>query len=309
MFCLAVASGPGAKTVSVGFLSPLPSTVFEGQKTTILVFVQPASRLCVLTIRYKGGRTERRQQSALKGRASWSVRIPAVPPGMATVTVTCKGAGTVRGTTLVQWALQTPRLSVGKRGWSQLNQSFGTASDVSYGFVLRNERVRFDAINVAILVNFVDSANRVLGSARSTINRLPAGATVYSGGKQSLSTQVPVARLEIVVGPATSAQKVLSTPPLISDVVITPDRAGAYVDSVQGQLLNVAQSPLQSADVGIVLLDASGNIVGGGTTFVPGPIAHGARQFFSAPFIFNTVPAANASSALVSAVPTYPSTP
>jgi hypothetical protein len=66
---------------------------------------------------------------------------------------------------------------------------------------------------------------------------------------------------------------------------------------------------MQSADVGIVLVDAAGTIVGGGTTFVSGPIAHGARQFFSASFIFNTVPAANAASALVSAVPTYPLTP
>ena len=307
VLCLAVASSPAAKAVTVGFSGLLPSPVFEGQKATIAVYVQPASPLCILTIRYKGGRTDRRQQAAPKGRASWTVRIPAVPPGPATVMVSCKGAGTVRGTMLVQWPLQAPLLSVGKSGWSQRNQ-FATTSDVSYGIALRNERVRFDALNVAVLVNFVDATNRVLGSARTTVSRIPSGSTFYVGGSQSIPTQTPVARLEIVVGPATSAQKVASVPPLVSDVVISPDRDGAYVESVHGQLLNAYQAPMQSAYVGVVLLDSGGNIVGGGLTIVDGPISHGARVFFLATSGFTAVPVGRASSAVVSAVPTYPST-
>ena len=304
VLCLAVASGPAAKAGYISF-SGLPSTVYEGQKTTIKVYVRPASPLCVLTIRYTGGRTDRRQQAAPKGNASWTLRVPNVPPGTATVTVTCKGAGTVRDTMLVQWALQAPLLSVGQTGWSQRNLPLSTGSLVSYGLVLRNERARFDAIYVTVLVNFVDAENRVLGSSRRTLVRVPASFTVYVGGLQSLPTQTPVARLETVVGPAKSAQRVASAPPLISDVVIAPDRAGTYVDSVRGQLLNAYQSPMRSADIGIVLLDSAGNIVGGGFTHALGPISNGARVFFSAAFTFRPIPVGNATSALVSAVPTY----
>jgi hypothetical protein len=305
VLALAVASSPAAKRNDIGFSGVPPSPAYEGQTARIAVYVRPASPRCTLTIRYTGGRTDRRVQAAPKGRAEWNIRIPAVPPGQAAVTVTCKGAGTVRGTMLVQWPLQTPLLSAGKSGWSQRNQTFGTSSDVSYGVAVKNERARFDAVNVAVLVNFVDDANRVLGSARNSLSRIPAGGTFYLGGSLSIPTQTPIARLEIVVGPATSAQIVPSQPPLISDVAIVPARDGTYVDSVRGQLLNTYQFPMQSARLGIVLLDSSGNIVGGGQTTAQGPIAKGARVLFVATSSFRAIPLSRASTGLISAVPTY----
>ena len=305
MLALAVASSTAAKRNIIGFSGLLPSPAFEGQTVRIAVYVRPASPLCTLTIRYVGGRTDRKVQAAPTGRAEWNVRIPNVPPGKAAVIVTCKGAGTVRGTMLVQWALQAPLLSAGNSGWSQRSQTFSTSSDVSYGVAVKNERARFDAANVAVLVNFVDDANRILGTARNTISRIPAGGTFYVGGSQSIPTQTPIARLEVVVGPATSAQIQPSLPPLISDVAIVPSRDGMYVDSVHGQLLNAYQFPMQSARIGIVLLDAAGNIVGGGLTTVLGPIAHGARVFFVAASGFRAIPLSRASTGVISAVPTY----
>jgi hypothetical protein len=304
-----VASGPAARGVAVGFNPGLRTPVFIGQTTTISVFVQPGSALCTLSIRYTGGRTDRRTGAAPRLRVAWNVRIPAVPPGPASVTVSCKGSGTAKGTMLVQWPLQAPLLTLGQSGWSQRNRSAGTGSDVSYGLAVKNERARFDAVNVNVLVNFVDDTNRVLGTARKTIGLIPAGGTYYVGGLLGLATQTAVTRLEIVVGPAKSAQKVETTPPLISDVVIIPNKDGVYVDSVQGQLLNTSENPMQSADVGIVLVDSAGNIAGGGSTSAPGPVQHGAREFFRAASSFGPVPLSRASSALVSAVPRYLSTP
>jgi hypothetical protein len=309
MLSVAVASSSGAKVLGVSFSPGLPSQVFEGQRTTISVVVLPASRLCVLTIRYKGGRLDRRPQAALRGHASWTLRVPSVPPGAATVTVSCAGAGRVSGTMLVQWALQAPKLGVRKRGYTQ--RTFSDRSDVSYGLALRNERVRFDAANIDVLVNFVDSTNRVLGSDHRSVSRIPAGSTFYVGSQASISTATPVARLEIIITAATSAQKQISVPPLISDVIIVPEMnpptgVEPHVDSVRGQLLNHYRSPMQSADLGIVIVDAGGNILGGGSTGAPGPLSYGAREFFNASGTFSAIPFGKAASVLVSPVPTYP---
>jgi hypothetical protein len=310
MLSAAVASSSGAKALGVSFSPGLPSQVFEGQRTTISIVVQPASRLCALKIRYKGGRLDRRTQAALHGRASWTLRVPAVPPGTATVSVSCAGAGSVSGTMLVQWALQAPKLAVTKRGYTQRTTSTDR-SDVSYGLALRNERVRFDAGNVNVLVNFVDSTNRVLGSDHRSVSRIPAGSTFYVGNQTSISTATPVARLEIIITAATSVQKQISVPPLISDVTIVPEMnpppgVGPHVDSIRGQLLNHYRSPLQSADLGIVIVDAGGNILGGGSTGAPGPLSYGAREFFDASGTFSAIPLSKAASVLVSPVPTYP---
>jgi hypothetical protein len=71
-------------------------------------------------------------------------------------------------------------------------------SEVSFGLTLHNERSRSDAANVAVLVNFVDSTNRVLGTAHLVVGRLPASSTFSTfslGGQQLLSTKSVVSRL------------------------------------------------------------------------------------------------------------------
>ena len=63
---------------------------------------------------------------------------------------------------------------------------------------------------------------------------------------------------------------------------------------------------MQSADLGLVVLDVQGNIVGGGQVAVPGPISVGSREFFNASGSFNTIPIGRAASVLVSPVPSFP---
>jgi hypothetical protein len=64
---------------------------------------------------------------------------------------------------------------------------------------------------------------------------------------------------------------------------------------------------MQNADLGLVVLDGAGNILGGGQVGAQGPLSVGSREFFDASGSFNTIPFARAASVLVSPVPTYPS--
>jgi hypothetical protein len=308
---LVVASVSVSGTGSVFFSAAPPGQVFEGQRVTIAVGLRPASRSCVLAIRYKGGRTDRRTQPAPKGKASWTLRVPNVPPGTATVTVACAGAGSVKGAMLVQWALQAPKLSIGKHGFTQRANGFG-GSDVGYGLALHNDRARFDAVSVSVLVNFVDATNRLLGSAIRSVGRIPAGTTYYVGGKQGIPTQVPVVRLEIVITAATSAQRQVSVAPLISDIRIIQGTGNdmGFVGSVRGQLLSHYQgADMRNADLGLVVLDGQGNILGGGQVGAQGPLSPGSREFFSATGSFNTIPFTKAQAVLVSPVPSFPQPP
>src|SRR5438105_4759418 len=69
------------------------SRVFEGQGVSVVVSVAPADRACVLSIRYRGGRTDRLGARAVRGLVSWTVRIPDVPPGPALVVAACGASG------------------------------------------------------------------------------------------------------------------------------------------------------------------------------------------------------------------------
>ncbi len=303
---LCSSAGAGAK--GVGF-SGLPSQVYEGQTTTFTVDLgsnAPAS--CTLTIHYVGKRVDQISRTSQNGHASWRIRIPAVPPGVARLRATCVGLGSTTGQVLVQWALQTPQLSVTKRGFIETFDSPSSTGTVSYGLAIHNERVRFDATSVEFLVNFVDANNRVLGTDHVGIGRIPAGTTVYRGAQIGVEygQNDLVTRLEIVLVKATSAQKVLSTPVLISDIQLVPGgNQNLEIDQVRGQLLNQSKLQLQGADLGIIILDAAGNVLGGGTGSGGGPLSQGAREFFSSCCSYSKIQLANAASVLVSAVPSY----
>jgi len=132
-----------------------------------------------------------------------------------------------------------------------------------------------------VLVNLVDADNRVLASDHLRLTRIPAGATVYTGDQIHMAL-LPVARVEVVAVEAKSKAIEPSTPPLISDVLITPDCYG-YVDTVYGQLLNRSPLQIQGGELGTVLTDVDGNIIGGARGIVQGPVSLGARELFQNP--------------------------
>jgi hypothetical protein len=62
---------------------------------------------------------------------------------------------------------------------------------------------------------------------------------------------------------------------------------------------------MRSGAVGVIILDAEGGILGGGSGYASGPLAHGAREAFSVSGSFNAIPYAKAAAAVVSVVPSY----
>jgi hypothetical protein len=123
-----------------------------------------------------------------------------------------------------------------------------------------------------------------------------------------------VVRLETVVD-ATSAQPLAPGKLLVSDVVVDPGpmplppATVRFVNSVHGQILNSYRAPMQSAFVGAVVLDAAGNILGGGTSYVQGPLTLGAREAFLVGFSFRPVDYTAVASAIASSIPVYPTPP
>jgi hypothetical protein len=312
---LAVCSAPAAVTTAsaapaakldVAF-SALPAQVFEGQTATFKLDVGGSATSCALQIRYNGGRLQKLSAHAVKsGVAAWAVRIAAAPAGYAKLTATCAGSGRVTARVLVQWPLEAPKLSVVKRGFSQRNDQSNSSSTVNYGLAIANQRVHLDATGIAVLINFVDATNRVLGTSHVSIGRVPAGTTIYMGGQVGLNTATQVSRLEVVFVQATSSQHLPALQPLVSDVVLTPTADG-YLDWLGGQLLNRYPRPLQGGDIGVVFEDDAGNIVGGGEGGASGPVSLGAREVFQVNSGFNVLPIAKIASTLISIVPSYPS--
>ena len=305
--------GATAATPSKGsvVIRPLPAVIFKGQRLTVSAYVSGYSGPCVLTVRYKSGRVDHRR-AVSSVIVAWTFRVPAVPSGPATMHATCGSATSATVKTLVQPPLQTPKIEIVRRGFTQRSLAPEPESRVSYGLAVRNDRPTTDAVNVDVLSNFISADDRVLGSAHLLIPRLPAGATFYGGGEAFLSETTAAVRIETVVH-ATSAQPVGPGKLLISDLVVDPLPFPANplstVQSVHGQILNTYKVPMQSAFVGAVVLDAAGNIIGGGTAYAPGPLTLGAREGFSVGSTFSEVVFSAVASSLATSIPVYPTTP
>jgi hypothetical protein len=306
----AAAARPSTDTRAshVSFLG-LPPQVFQGQRVSFKILASPTSRNCTLVIHYKGGRVQRlAARSAASGATSWTARIPAAPPGSATLKAVCAGAGTATASLSVKWALEAPKLVVERRGFSQRPHKYDAGSDVNFGLAIQNERAHFDAANVAILVNLVDATNRVLGSAHLSKSRVPAATTIYLGSQMTIPSQTAVTRIEVVFVSATSSERQSSVPLLISDTVLVPDTQG-FVSAARGQLLNKYPQPLQLGDVGVLLEDSNGNVIGGGSGYASGPLSLGAREAFGVTGPFSAVPFAQVAAALFTVVPSYTAPP
>ena len=303
---LIAAGAASAHSTSVS-LTPLAKPVYIGQTITVHADVQPRGAHCLLSISYSGGRVQKLPERVAAGSGvSWSLRIPAVRAGPATARLACIDAGRATRTFRVQAPLQAPKIVVERTGFTQrMNEKTGK-SDVCFGLELRNARARVDAVRLAILVNLVDADNRVVATDHLRLIRIPAGTTVYTGDQVRLGL-LPVARVEVVAVQALSQEVAPATPPLISDVFAAPDRFG-YVDAVYGQALNQSRLPMQGGELGIVLEDAEGNVIGGGRGTVHGPVSLGARELVKTSGNLDAVLVSQASAVLVSIVPRYPRT-
>lgn len=304
-----VAAGSASARTSGVTIRGLGKPVYPGQTVTLRVVVRPRAVHCVASVNYAGGKLQRLGDRVTgPNGAAWSFRIPAVPPGMARAGVVCAEAGRASIRFQVQAALQAPKIIVERTGFSQRMNPKTNSSDVSFGLQLRNDRTRVDAVSLAVLVNLVDADNRVLASDHLRLGRIPAGATVYTGDQISHLVMLQVDRVEVVAVQAISMAIQPATPPLISDILITPDRDG-FVDKIYAQLLNQSPLALQGGELGTVVLNSDGDIIGGARGIVQGPISLGARELSKTSSRLSAIPYASAAEALISVVPRYPRQP
>jgi hypothetical protein len=307
----AFASSASGRALAVQFVSG-NSRVVQGNEATVTVAVRPSGARCSLSVRYKGGSRQKGLPLVVANSsvATWTWEVPRkAHTGPARVTASCSGAGRATRRLIVIGQVLPPTVTVVKTGWSARAYPFG-GTGVSYGLILANDSKRQDALDVNVLVNFVMSDNRLIGSASSHVGDIAAGTQHAVGGELQFPGGAPIARLEVVVkigrgGPATH------TKPGISAVRILPSIfEPTWCGSVEGEIQNDSTTrSLQSAELSTVVLDASGNILGGGYGFGAAALPPAARVFFKIDNGMRAIPFSQAASALVSVVPTYAQTP
>jgi hypothetical protein len=247
-----------------------------------------------------------------EGRVSWTFLVPTrAPLGVAHWTVRCGVLYETGGNWLIVPAGVTvgpkpPKPVVTKQGFSQRPEAFGTGSTASYGLLIRNPASK-DARDVSITVSFGSAAGTTLGRATTTIARIGAGETFALGGSTELSSQAGATKLTATVRVGSYRTPADKSRPRVANARIVPSQADpGWVGEVDGEIVNDAsQLTLARAVISVVVLDANGRIVGGGTGALSSPLASGARGPFAARLGFSAIPIDHAARPVVSVVPTY----
>jgi hypothetical protein len=305
------AASASGRATAVQFISG-NARVVQGNEATVTVAVKPSGVKCSLSVRYKSGAKQPGLPvvTANAFHATWTWEVPRkVQTGPARVTARCRGAGRATKRLTVIGQVLPPTVNVVKTGWSSRVYPYA-GTGVSYGVILSNESKKQDALDVNVLVNFVMPDNRLIGSASNRVGDIAAGTQHAVGGDLQFPAGAPIARLEVVVkigrgGPATH------TKPGISVVRVVPSIfEPQWCGSVEGEIQN--DSPvrtLQAAELSTVILDADGNIIGGGGGYGGASLPPAARVFFKIDNGMRPIPFYKAASALVSVVPTYAQQP
>ena len=303
----AFAGSASGRAAGVQFISG-NSRVVQGNEATLSVSVSPAGARCSLSVRYKSGAKQKGLPSvvARRGLATWTWKIPRlVQPGPARVTASCAGAGRASKRLTVIGQVIPPKIHVVKSGWSVRPYPYG-GSGVSYGVILANESKNRDALDVKVLVNFVMEDNRLIGSATVRVSGIAAGSQHAMGGELSFPGGAPIARLEIVVEVGRSGPGTRAKPGISAARVMPSPFEPAWCGSVEGEVQNDHPNrTVQSVELAAVVLDAEGNVIGGGYGYGASSLPPAARMFFKISNGMRPIPLYNAASALVSVVPRY----
>ncbi|HUJ91422.1 MAG TPA: hypothetical protein VLW05_01895 [Gaiellaceae bacterium] len=307
-FAGAAGAGGSAQSIRFGFV---PSRAYQGLPAAVTVLVKPDGVTCNLAVRYVDGSLQAGlgQVRVSSGAAKWTWSLAqTAPAGPARATAACGRAGRVsRMFTVVGSTARHSKLAIVKSGFTQRPDQYDAGSTVSYGVLVANPSAE-DAGGVTVLVNFVDAANHVLGTSTSSVTAVSASSTFDLGGSASLPTQTAVTRLEVVVQTQTFSPHRMHIPPVQNVQIVAGRFDTNFVGEVDGELVNDDPvKTLTSAQLSIVLFDASGNVVGGGTGLAYASLPPGTRSYFSAVSGFSSVPIGRASTAEISLVPTYQS--
>jgi hypothetical protein len=305
--CLAATAGAATDLTSSVRFGFIPQKAFQGQPASLTVVVRPTGVRCSAAIRYADA-TQHRLPAvvARAGKASWRWTIPAKARiGGASATVACGNAGRVSRSFAVVGPPSAPaQVLVRKSGFSQRVRF--NSREVSYGVVLANPSPENDALGVSVLINFVDSTDRVVATTTGRVSAVGAGAEYYLGGSTPIPDASPVSKLEIVPRIASQAAKRLLGPPT-SDVLVQPSRnEPGWVGAVVGQIQNGHPTwLLASAEISAVVYDSAGNVIGGAKGYSTGGLLPGVRAYFSAASGASPIPSDRAFSAGVSVLGRY----
>jgi hypothetical protein len=271
---LAAGTATGAIDSWTVRFSFVPQRVYQGQPAAISVLLNPAATKCTLLVRYVDGTAETGVTAtrSVGGRVEWKWNVgDAAPAGAAKATVHCnfRSINVSRTFTVVGGTVRHSKLSIVNTGYSQRPDRFGSGSSVSVGAI----------------------------GAASTFNL---------GGSQSLSSQTPVVKLEVVVQTDAFVKRSLHRPAIENIHIVPSAFEPTWVGEVDGDIVNDHPTDtLTNAQTYIVLFDSAGHVVGGGTGFLLATLPPGTRAYHSASFGFAAVPIEKATTAAVSIVPTY----
>ena len=306
---LTVASLAGAAVETGASLrfSFLPQKAFQGQPAALAVAVRPSGVRCSAVVRYADGRSQSLGAVvARSSRAAWRWTLPASARlGLATASVSCARAGRISRTFAVSGPPSAPaRVIVQKNGFSQRLRY--SSREVSYGLVLANPSPEKDALDVSVLINFVDATNRVVKTETPSVAAVAAGAQYFLGGSTTIPDSTPVSKLEIVTRIGSQAPKSAHYAPTADVQVLQSLYDLGFVGAVQGQLMNDLPSFLLSnASISAVIFDPAGEVIGGGTGYGSGSLLPGVRAYFQASLGLSAVPIDRAATAGVSVFGRY----
>jgi hypothetical protein len=153
----------------------------------------------------------------------------------------------------------------------------------------------------------VAADGELIGSKSRTVQLVPASGTFAFGDSLSLRTQVATTQLEITIRVIAHEPKQEHTSPEFANVRILPSQYDpGWVGEVDGEVVNVNTiKTLNSASLSFVVLDPSGNPIGGGSGYTSASLPSGTRFVFVANTGFSAIPLDRAASVLISSEPVY----
>ena len=288
-------------------------TIQRGKPLQIAVKINSTS-VCTALVRYSdGGQQVGAPRRVRNGRISWSLLVAkTAATGPATWMVVCNGVPKAQGRFVVAVAktitdADVPKVVVDKQGFSQRADKYDDGSDLTFGLFLHNTSTTQDALNVYVLVNMVGVDGQLIGSLSRTVPLIASTQTYAFGDTLHLRTQAGVSKLELTIRLGGHQVKEPHLWPEFANLTIGPSILyPGYVGEVDGEVLNTAPNKILSmTKLSVVLLDPSGNPIGGGTGNTYSPLPSGSRMVFLAQTGFNSAPLDKVLTAVVSAEPTY----
>ena len=301
------ASPASARSTGIGF-SFMPKHALQGDEARVAVTVRPAGARCTLSVRYVNGSLQDglAATTAVGGRASWTWTVPTnVQAGQAQATVRCAKAGSAKRSLVIVGRLAAPKIVVKQSGFSLRPQPF-MGTRLSYGMILHNGSTGQDAKTVTVQTNFVLGDGFLLGTDAQHVDGIAAGADYALGNTVSFPGLAPIVRLETVITVGSFVKPVIVFPTL-ANIHLMPQLFDAkWLGTVEGELQNT--NPLMTllnAQCSVVVFDATGNILGGGTGYAFQPLPPGAREALQLGNGFDVIPMEKAASAMISMVPSW----